>query len=111
MLVFVFYLVNPSPVHWNATNVEAMEQGAQAVDLKALQVLHAANNAGLRTGTLDWVAAERAGDEAAQAQAKKELEGAMAQDKALRAGATALLKAHAPAREANDKDYIFITWE
>ncbi|HRO40844.1 MAG TPA: sodium:solute symporter [Flavobacteriales bacterium] len=110
VLVFVFYLVNPSPVHWNATNVEAMEQGAQAADLKALHVRHAANNAGLRASTLDWVAAERAGDEAAQAQAKKDLEGALAQDKALRAGATALLKAHDPEREANDKDYIFITF-
>src|SRR5690606_5115988 len=28
VLVFVFYLFNSSPVHWNAANVVAMEQGS-----------------------------------------------------------------------------------
>lgn len=36
VLVFVFYLFNSSPVHWNAANVVAMESGSSPDDRSAL---------------------------------------------------------------------------
>lgn len=110
VLVFVFYLVNASPVHWNNTNLQALQQGDAAPQLHALEERHAANGSALKDHTLEWLAAERAHNPAARAQAHQELAATLAGDQALRNETTALLQQHHPEREANDKDYIFITF-
>ncbi len=110
VLVFVFFLVNPTPIHWNAANVVALEESTAAPQMKDLEARHGANNERIRSNTLAWVDASRAADPAAMNLAHEDLEQALAQDKALRQQTTTLLKDELPNREANDKDYIFISF-
>lgn len=110
VLVFVFYLVHAAPLHWNATNVAALEQGPGAAELHQLEARHNTNNNLLASLTQDWLQAGRTHNPEAQAEARQQLGTALVQDKALRAQAGDLLHVHHPEREANDKDYIFITF-
>lgn len=118
VLVFVFYLVNGSPIHWNATNVEAMhklEAGAavgqaQTIAAPEMEHQHTLNNEKIASLTEDWLMATRHAQPAEQAAAADELKLALATDASLRGQYTAALKEALPHREANDKDYIFITY-
>jgi len=127
VLVFVFYLFNPSPVHWNAANVEAMRSEDQLIraseDPRAvlgstsaaidpqdasfvLQAQHTENAATIATSANAWVAAHRAD----QPTGNEQLAAALAEDTRLREAYRTEVEAALPAAEANDKDYIFITW-
>ncbi|MEZ4807190.1 MAG: sodium:solute symporter [Flavobacteriales bacterium] len=110
VLVFVFYLFNASPVHWNAANVEAMATSPVSPELAELRKMHAENQTLLEERSMAWVKARRSGDAAAEEQAKAALEERLTTDKALREETTALLRNEFPDREANDKDYIFISY-
>lgn len=163
VLVFVFYLLNASPVHWNAANVVEMRgatelqeglpqrtqrtqrdgggadftteaQRAQRDDGDAehaygsqgrgdgrdalgarghnaalqMEQQHTQNAKQIRDLTKAWLATERSGlDEGA---ATTELKTALAKDDSLRARYTATIKKDLPHREANDKDYIFVSY-
>jgi Na+/proline symporter len=124
VLVFVFYLFNQPPVHWNSANVEAMAAEAQgrgetqnAVTAKTqsaqrgrnpidLRVDHATNAVLIATAAENWVTAHRAGEPTNNEQ----LTTALAEDTKLREAYRAELKATLPNAESNDKDYIFITF-
>ena len=110
VLVFVFYLVNGAPVHWNQTNVAALNDTPAAVAMTELEGRQALNNSRIRQATVEWVEAGRMGHTSEQAQAHQSLEKALASDKEMRGEATTLLKTYVPDREANDKDYIFISF-
>lgn len=110
VLVFVFYLVNGAPLHWNASNVAALEHSAAAPQMRTLEAEHAVNNAQLRGHALQWVDAHRAGKPQEQAVAHGALVHDLETDQALRARTVALLKDQLPRRESNDKDYIFISF-
>lgn len=110
VLVFMFYLVNPTPVHWNAANVVALEETTAAARMHELETRHDANNERIRSNTVAWVDARRAADPEAMNKAHADLEQALAQDQVLRQETTTLLKDELPDREANDKDYIFISF-
>ncbi|HRO98355.1 MAG TPA: sodium:solute symporter [Flavobacteriales bacterium] len=123
VLVFVFYLFNQAPVHWNSANVEAMAAEAQGRgemyvmnrddattqrvrEATDLQHEHAANATAITTAANAWVDAHRAGEPTDNEQ----LTTALAEDTRLREAYRAEVKANLPAAEANDKDYIFITF-
>ena len=137
VLVFVFYLFNGAPVHWNSGNVQTMRsddqmirrsddgngdlfQGTRTVDpLRApkpgeggpgrpteLQAQHATNAASINSAAEAWVTAHRAG----QPTDNQPLTNSLAEDHRLREAYRAEVKAALPDAEANDKDYIFITF-
>ena len=110
VLVFVFYLFNASPVHWNAANVAAMDDSPIGPEMADLKETHTANSRLLAERSLAWVDAERSGDTGTRSKAQTELKGSLEEDKVLRDETTALLRNEFPDREANDKDYIFITF-
>lgn len=110
VLVFVFYLVAGAPVHWNQTNVAALNETDAVVEMADLEARQALNNNQIHQATVEWVEAVRLGDTGEQTRAHQSLETALASDKEMRGEATALLKKHVPEREANDKDYIFISF-
>ncbi len=131
VLVFVFYLFNQAPVHWNSANVVAVE-GRGSED----QMIRRSDdrNAGLRpsSGTVDpsdrllqehsinakaittaahaWVDAHRAGRTTDNQQLTTDLQHALAQDATLRARYKEQIAEAFPNAETNDKDYIFITF-
>jgi Na+/proline symporter len=142
VLVFVFYLFNQAPVHWNSANVVELDAKAQGHgdmqvmerdDATTRRERDAADGSmlGRSTGTVDppgrppdlleqhatnantittaanaWVTAHRAG----QPTDDQHLSTALAQDATLREAYRAQIKATLPEREANDKDYIFISF-
>lgn len=114
VLVFVFYLLHASPIHWNSTNVEAMHRleadGGQRPQVAGLERQHAVNDRKITDLTGAWLTAERAGQADGQAAAMAELKNALATDRTLRAEFSSVLKQSLPEREANDKDYIFISY-
>ena len=134
VLVFVFYLFNAAPVHWNSANVAEMAAEAQRrgemqemnrVDARTPpervqgnrtvnppgrpnEVLkqHTTNTTIVATAATAWVTAHRAG----QLTDNEQLTNALAEDARLREAYRAEVKATLPTAEANDKDYIFITF-
>jgi Na+/proline symporter len=137
VLVFVFYLFNGAPVHWNSGNVQTMRsddqmirrsddgngdlfQGTRTVDpLRApkpgeggpgrpteLQAQHATNATTITTAAEAWVTAHRAGEPTDN----QPLTTALAEDHRLREAYRTEVKTALPDAEANDKDYIFITF-
>ena len=127
VLVFVFYLFNQAPVHWNSANVEAMRSDDQMIrrsddgnatpdrSTRSIDPLgrptglpeqHATNASAITTAAENWVTAHRAGEPTDNEQ----LTTALAEDKRLREAYRAEVKATLPNAEANDKDYIFITF-
>lgn len=154
VLVFVFYLLNASPVHWNAANVVEMrgttelqedlpqrtqsaqrdrgdvavrlapvasthrvDQGETSTDPQSLgehntavemEQQHAQNAVQITELTKAWLATERSGQD--ETAATTDLKTALAADDSLRARYTAAIKNDLPHREANDKDYIFVSY-
>ncbi len=128
VLVFVFYLFNASPVHWNEANRKAMgftteaqsaqrnavtnSDGTRAVDPQdrpdaaQLEQEHAEVNARLAANARTWIDAHRRN----LTTDNSELTTLLQQDQALREAYRAEVKAAVPEAETNDKDYIFITW-
>jgi SSS family transporter len=127
VLVFVFYLFHAAPVHWNSANVEAMrsddqmirrsddgnatpDRNTRSVDPMGrpteVQAQHATNAAEISIAANEWVTAHRAGEPTDNEQ----LTNALTEDKRLREAYRAEVKAALPGAEANDKDYIFITF-
>ncbi len=140
VMVFVFYLFHPAPVHWNAANVELMgtvtaespstqksaeerRDGPHAetrsargnadhghASAVALSAMHAQNAAAIASAAFGWVAAERDGNTGQADREEQALNVALARDRALRAVYTTLVQRELPAAEPNDKDYIFISF-
>jgi SSS family solute:Na+ symporter len=110
VLVFVFYLFNASPVHWNAANVVALEDSPVGPEMADLEEMHAANSAQLAQRSIAWIEAERAGDADEKVTATSSLNEALAEDKLIREETASLLRNEFPDREPNDKDYIFISF-
>jgi Na+/proline symporter len=142
VLVFVFYLFNSAPVHWNSSNTKTMDQlfdtgGYQVVcqrrggiDLPLENATSGSdqqrytasetegseyerirgdfefNSQRVHRAATNWVRSHRAGEPTDNEQ----LTTALAEDKRLREAYRAEVKATLPDAEANDKDYIFITF-
>ena len=135
VLVFVFYLFNPAPVHWNSANVEAMRSDDQMIrrsddgnaDLRpssgtvdppgrpnwlvgTIADMQAQNGAAIQQEAHQWVAHQRSGSVHEADQSLEALKRGLKSDAMLREDYRQEIKTTLPAAETNDKDYIFITF-
>jgi hypothetical protein len=120
VMVFVFYLFHPAPVHWNAANVEAMQAGSvgatymspakDRTNAEAIAAMHAKNAELVAANARAWVEAERLGPVTDNEQRATDLRTALERDNALRSEYATQVKARLPDAEPNDKDYIFISF-
>ena len=130
VLVFVFYLFNAAPVHWNSANVVEMERqevalhradlagGTRSVDpmgrpnwmAGTIETMQEQNGALIQQEAQRWVVDNRSGSATDAEQSLVVLKQALATDASLREDYRAEVKATLPDAEANDKDYIFITF-
>ncbi len=114
VMVFVFYLFHPAPVHWNEANTKAMvaldEKGNNGWNAGNIAVMHAKNTSAIRELADDWVKMEPAANGASEIERTTELRMALKTDVALRADYASALEKELPDPEPNDKDYIFITF-
>jgi SSS family transporter len=132
VLVFVFYLFNQAPVHWNSANVVQMRDAthleaqntqriADSLGLErltkfsdptatTLENLHMAKADSITWFATEWVRTHRAGLTTDNQQLTTDLQQALARDAALRAQYKEQIAEAFPKAETNDKDYIFITF-
>jgi len=113
VLVFVFYLINPSPVHWNAANAAALgKSGTVAVahEAQAIEGMHLLNAQQTQRATYGLVEAMRSGVPHAIEAEKRILGASLQRDSILRTEYRALVERGLPDAESNDKDYIFISF-
>ncbi len=110
VLVFLFYLLNPAPLHWNEANVVELEHSPAAPEFKEIEALHRENALERRSLTIDYADALRSKDEAAKEKALAGLNAVLEEDRMLREETGALIRNEFPDRETNDKDYIFVSF-
>ncbi len=110
VLVFVFFLFHATPLHWNETNLAT----ARALDTTSitrdLERDHATAMRDRQASTERLVDAWRTDDTARADAALSELKAVEVRDAELQQSFRSRLTELAPAAEANDKDYIFITF-
>ena len=113
VLVFVYYLFNASPVHWNEANRAAMERsedqmirGSEDGNALAVEQQYATLNRQLTDGAATWVHAHRNNLTTDNAQLRTLLE----KGNHLREAYRSEIRTSLPTAEPNDNDYIFLTW-
>jgi Na+/proline symporter len=110
VLVFVFYLFHPAPIHWNEANLESARRLDATSTTRDLERSHAETMEDRKRMAEQLLAAWRS-EEPARAQASLEgLADADRRDAELRDRFQARLFELDPEAEANDKDYIFISF-
>lgn len=110
VLVFVFYTFHPAPLHWNEANLAAARGLDTTSVTRDLEVEHRATTEQRKQTAEHVLAAWRADDTAGADAALERLEVLQIHDAGLRERFQARLIELVPAAEANDKDYIFITF-
>ncbi len=110
VMVFVFYLFHPAPVHWNKANVEVLDSATGEVATKAheLSIAQEANAVDMATYAEEWAEADEKDGNAMRAM--NNLRSTVEEDRSLREAYRTVVKEHVKDAEPNDKDYIFITF-
>ena len=111
VLVFVFYLFHQSPVHWNQTNVAALDLAAPAkTEARSLEQQHAENLRVITARSTDLLQAQRQGDPTEVARTLGQVRSSLDRDGVLRSEYRALIEANLPGAEPVDSDYIFVSF-
>ncbi len=110
VLVYVFYLLHPTPLHWNESNLVAARELDRSSLTATLEAEHAATMQERRQKTEDVVAAWRIEDSARADAALADVQRLDARDAVLQAEFRTRLVELDPDAEINDKDYIFISF-
>ncbi len=110
VLVFVFYLFQPTPLHWNETSLAAARSADGTSRTVELEESHAEAMQRRTQVTEELVGAWRSGDDALAATRLAELKELEVRDAKLRREFQTHLTTLLPEAEPNDKDYIFITF-
>lgn len=110
VLVFVFYLFHPAPLHWNEANLAT----ARALDgtevTRELELDHARTAHARESAAEEWLRARRAEDAGAAATALAGLQELERRDAELRARFRTRLSELVPSAETNDRDYLFLSF-
>jgi solute:Na+ symporter, SSS family len=110
VMVFVFYLFNTQPIHWNSDNLSTARAADKIGLTSTLEKQHAAVAEVGTVAAKAWVTAQRNGDPVRSDSALKRIEAAGRGEFMLQSQFVQRLRHLAPDREPNDKDYIFITF-
>jgi SSS family solute:Na+ symporter len=110
VLVFVFYLFHPAPLHWNEANLAAAHRLDTTPRTSELESEHARTTEERRRAAEDLVGAWRSGDEARAQAALAGLGEIERRDEQERDAFRARLRELAPKAEPNDKDYVFLSY-
>lgn len=110
VLVFVFFLFNASPLHYNTANVVTLEKSDQAGQYQQIKAEYAQVFDSQQVAVRSLIRAMRAEDEPATQQAQAQVQHLQQRDKALRENTRALIKAADSKAQTRDTDYVFITF-
>ncbi|MCC7130994.1 MAG: sodium:solute symporter [Gemmatimonadales bacterium] len=113
VLVFVFYLFNRPPVHWNPANVAALAavtDSSVQTRRDEIAARQAAVSDTVRRQAAAFVAARRANDEAAATRLGPELRATLDREKTVRDEFRTLVAEAVPGAEPVDTDYVFLSY-
>jgi Na+/proline symporter len=110
VLVFVFYLLHATPLHWNESNLTAARSLDTTSITRDLEVEHSATMQERKVATEQLVAAWRAEDTVRADVALAQIQRLQEHDAELQSQFRTRLAELAPKAEVNDKDYIFISF-
>lgn len=108
VMVFVFYQINPSPIHFNPLTKERLIDSNYRENFKALEGKYQNLEKDKKEAQLNYIDALNSEDEAQINSSKKVLKSIDSDEKYYRKAAKELLEKAAPELESNDKDYVFI---
>jgi solute:Na+ symporter, SSS family len=110
ILVYVFFIYNPAPVHFNNANLARIEAAGNS---GALETYEAENLrlAGQRRQSADDLLLALKSDNAPETERQQALlVDLQEKDRQNRAEVHALIRQVAPAADTNDRDYVFVTF-
>lgn len=110
VMVFVFFLFVKPPLHFNASNVEKLQESEVYADYESLNQQHDQVFAAQQAEINALVAAMRTDDQVAIAEAKEKVIAMHKEQKELRVQAGKLIEDSGLNLQHNDKDYVFITF-
>jgi Na+(H+)/acetate symporter ActP len=109
-MVFVFYLFNTAPLHFNSENVSRIQQSDYATQYKVLEIQHQKNTEAKQTASYDLVKAQRQNDNNLIAQKTDDLKNIIQTENKTREEAKELIKKNDASAQTKDTDYVFITF-
>ncbi len=110
ILVFVFFLFQAPPVHFNSANLDKLRSSQYSADLTQLEKDYADINLRNERATLTMVDALRTEDETAIGEARVAVERTLQERKVVATSVDELITAYDPELITEDRDYIFITF-
>lgn len=110
VLLFVFYLFQPAPLTFNRPVHAQVMQSPQAPQARRLEADYAQVQQAQQQAAAALVAARHAADAEAQAAAEQRLQVTQAATAGLRQSWQQLVRQAAPAADAKDTDYVFISF-
>lgn len=111
VLVFVFYLFNQAPIHWNQSNIDGLGlTPAASVSARELEQRHADNLRQVTARATALLEAQRGPDVGAVERAVEGVHSALAADGQLRDDYRTLIRSNLPGAEPVDSDYIFVSY-
>ncbi len=110
ILVYVFYLYTPSPVHFNRANVLKVEKSERYDDYLALESANSIIQADRRDAADQLILAMDSGDEVSIAQTQSVMKSLQTAERATREEVRTLIQDVSPLLDPNDLDYVFISF-
>jgi solute:Na+ symporter, SSS family len=110
VMVFVFYLFNSSPLHFNTENVSKVKNSPNAANYEALEQAHEQISVTKRHLTYELVQAQHTNNEALITEKTTQIKAAQAEDLVLREKAKTLISKSDDKAKTLDTDYIFISF-
>ncbi|MCP9235982.1 sodium:solute symporter [Lewinella sp. JB7] len=110
ILVFVFFLFQPPPVHFNSANLDKLRNSEYGTELTTLEEDYARINERNQAATLTMVEALRSEDELAITEARTAVEATLEERASVARSVDGLITAYDAELITEDRDYVFITF-
>ena len=110
MMVFVFYLFNPSPLHYNTANVANVRNSTSAGAYQEVEAKHLTLAEAQRLAAYDLVQAQHINNQSLISEKTALVNNLLKQDAVLRTNAKEIIKQNDKDAETKDTDYVFITF-
>ncbi len=110
ILVYVFYLYTPSPVHFNRANILKVEKSERYEEYQALEQANGEIQSQRMAAADQLILAMDAGDETVIEQAQSTMKTLQAAERSSREEVRTLIKEVSPILDTNDLDYVFLSF-
>lgn len=110
ILVYVFFIYTPAPVHFNNANIQKVIQAGEAESYATYEGTNLRISEERRTSADALITALQNGDEQVVEGHREQLMALQAEDKENRSKVHDLILKVAPNADTNDRDYVFVTF-